>query len=434
MHAIRKVPVALRRYPWRAVLLAMAGLAIAFLICGTAINAAFDQGVRRIDPRYTALSGTCYFAGDARHYMRIALNGYSDYDPALMPLHYSQPNDRGWWPLFPALAAGALALGGGECSGLIVNGLAFVLLVPVFQALTGHRRALSLMALALLPFGAWLYVGSVESLLLLLSGLLVLAARAGERRPRAAALLALVIGVLVGLTDVRGLFLVPALALWSLGLTAARLWIRPEDDPRPTLRLVLEDASPAWAPLLGALGVALGTAAWLYQGSGHYPLWPLMIHRQRVPDDFIGWSLSSFAYTFDSALRLAWRGLLSMQALERSVQVAVMVFALALAFARIPPLWPSTERIVIPASWRIGILTLLLAMFASGQSYGLERAAAANIFVALAWHRLVFGMPDQPVTWSLLSFTGIMRWLWLLAGPALWLLSYLLLGWQPVNG
>ena len=111
-----------------------------------------------------------------------------------------------------------------------------------------------------------------------------------------------------------------------------------------------------------------------------------------------------------------------------------MVFALALAFARIPPLWPSTERIVIPASWRIGILTLLLAMFASGQSYGLERAAAANIFVALAWHRLVFGMPDQPVTWSLLSFTGIMRWLWLLAGPALWLLSYLLLGWQPVSG
>ena len=91
------------------------------LICGTAINAAFDQGVRRIDPRYTALSGTCYFAGDARHYMRIALNGYSDYDPALMPLHYSQPNDRGWWPLFPALAAGARARRR-ECSGLIVNG------------------------------------------------------------------------------------------------------------------------------------------------------------------------------------------------------------------------------------------------------------------------------------------------------------------------
>ena len=161
----------------------------------------------------------------------------------------------------------ALALGGGECSGLIVNGLAFVLLVPVFQALTGHRRALPLMALALLPFGAWLYVGSVESLLLVLSGLLVLAARAGERRPRAAALLALVIGVLVGLTDVRGLLLVPALALWSLGLTAARLWIRPEDDPRPTLRLVLEDASPA-CRRCGRVGVALGTAAWLYQEAG----------------------------------------------------------------------------------------------------------------------------------------------------------------------
>lgn len=432
MHVIRQVSAVLRRYPWRGVLLAMAGLALAFVIGGAAINAAFDRRVREIDPRYAALPGTCYFAGDARHYTRIALNGYSDYDPALLPLHYTQVNDRGWWPLFPALAAGVMALGGGECSGQIVNGLAFVLLVPVFQALTGQRRALPLMALALLPLGAWLYVGGVESLLLLVSGLVVLAAQAGSRRPRLGALLALLFGALVGLTDVRGLILLPALVAWSFGLTAARLWIRPEDDPRPTLRLVVEDASPAWAPLFGALGIALGTAAWLYQGSGHYPLWPLMLHRQRWPDEFIAWDLSSFAYTFHSALRMAWRGLLSMQALERAVEFAGVTFALALSFGRVPPLWPHSERIIIPASWRIGILTLLVVMFASGQTHGFERAAAANIFVALAWHRLVFGMPGQAVTWSLTSFAGIMRWLWLLAGPALWILSYLLLGWQPV--
>lgn len=410
----------------------MAGLALALWIGGAAINAAFDWRMRQDDPRYTALSGVCYFAGDARHYTRIALNGYSDYDLSLQPPHYTQLNDRGWWPLFPALASAVMALGGGECSGYLVNALAFVLLVPVFQALTGERRLLPLLALAMLPFGAWLYVGGADTLLLLLSGLLVIAVRAGERRPRRAALFALGIGVLVGLTEPHGLLLIPALALWSLGITAARLWVRPEDDPRATLRIALEDSSPAWAPLFGALGVALGAAAWLYQGSGHYPLWPLMIHRTRWPDEFVGWSASSFAYTFHSALRLAWRDLLSMQALERAVEFAGMTFALALSFGRVPPLWPRSEHIVVPMPWRIGIATLLIALFASGQSHGFERAVASNIFVALAWHRLVFGMPRQSVRWDLTSFSGVMRWLWLLAGPALWLLSFLLLGWQPV--
>lgn len=433
MHAITRLRGALRRYPWRAVVPAMAGLALALWIGGTAVNAAFDWRTRQDDPRYTTLSGVCYFAGDARHYTRIALNGYSDYDLALQPLHYTQRNDRGWWPLFPALSSAVMALGAGECSGYLVNALAFVLLVPVFQALTGERRALPLIALAALPFGAWLYIGGADTLLLLLSGLLVLAARAGERRPRRAALIALGIGVLVGLTEPHGLLLIPPLALWAFGTTAARLWVRPEDDPRSSLRIVFEDASPAWAPLFGALGVALGAAAWLYQGSGHYPLWPLMIVRTGWPDEFVGGSLPSFTYTFHSALRLAWRGSLSMQALERAVEFAAMIFALALSFGRLPPLWPRSERLVIPMPWRIGIVTLLVVLFAGGQSHGFERAAASNIFVALAWHRLVFGMPGQAVRWRLTSFAGVMRWLWLLAGPALWLLSFLLLGWQPVT-
>ena len=118
----------------------MAGLALVLWIGGAAINVAFDWRTGQDDPRYKALSGVCYFAGDARHYTRIALNGYSDYDLALQPPHYTQLNDRGWWPLFPALSSGMMALGGGECSGYLVNALAFVLLVPVFQALTGERQ------------------------------------------------------------------------------------------------------------------------------------------------------------------------------------------------------------------------------------------------------------------------------------------------------
>lgn len=432
MHAIRRLRGALRDYPWRAVVPAMAGLALVLWIGGAAINVAFDWRTGQDDPRYKALSGVCYFAGDARHYTRIALNGYSDYDLALQPPHYTQLNDRGWWPLFPALSSGMMALGGGECSGYLVNALAFVLLVPVFQALTGERRALPLLALAALPFGAWLYIGGADTLLLLLSGLLVLAVRSGARRPRRAALIALALGALVGLTELHGLLLLPALLVWSFGLTAARLWVRPEDDIRSALRIVFEDASPAWAPFFGALGIALGAAAWLYQGSGHYPLWPLMIHRTRWPDEFVGWSVSSFAYTFHSALRMAWRDVMSMQALEHAVQFAGMMFALALSFGRVPPLWPRSEHIVIPLPWRVGALTLVVALFASGQSHGFERAVAANIFVALAWHRLVFGMPGQVVSWRLTSFAGAMRWLWLLSGPALWLLSFLLLGWQPI--
>lgn len=431
MHAFR-IPRGLRRYPWRAVLVAMAGLALALALGGAAINAAFGWRVRQMDTRYTALSGTCYFAGDARHYMRIALNGYSDYDLALPAPHYAALNDRGWWPLFPALASGVIARGGGPCSGQIVNAAAFLLLVPVFQALTGARRAAPLLALAALPFGAWLYVGGADTLLLLLSGLLVLAARAGARHPRSASLLALIAGGLVGLTEPHGLLLVVALLTWSFSLTAARLWIRPADDPRRAWRIVLEDASPAWAPLFGALGIMLGSAAWLYQTSGHYPLWALMLMRTRRPADFTAWSPSAFGFTFHSALLAAWRGLGHTQALQRLVELAAMLLALALAFARAAPLWPSSERVVVPLHWRAGALTLLGVMVATGQSYGLERAMASNIFVALAWHRLVFGAPEQSVTWRLTSFAGLVRWLWLLAGPALWLLSFLLLGWEPL--
>mgnify|MGYP001230887262 CR=1 FL=1 len=431
MHATRRIRL-LRGYPWRAVLLAMAGMALALLSGGAAINAAFDWRMSQIDPRYTALSGTCYYAGDARNYMRIALNGYSDYDPALLPPHYTQLNDRSWWPLFPALASGVIALGGGPCSGQVVNAIAFVLLVPIFQALTGERRALPLLALAALPFGAWLYVGGADSLFLLASGALVLAARAAARRPRAAAVVALVLGVVVGLLKPNGLTLIPALGVWSLGLTAARVWLRPADDPRPLYRIVLEDSSPAWAPLMAALGIVLGTAAWLYQTSGHYPLWPLMIQRTLWWDEFLAWSPASFAYTFRTALVFAWHDLLNMNELQRMVELAAMLFLLALGFSRLLPHWPGGERIPVPFHWRVGILTLLVVMFATGQSHALERYAASNVFVVLAWHRLVFGLPGRPLDWRPVSFAGLLRWVWLLAGPVLWALAFLLLGWEPL--
>ncbi|MEL7675675.1 MAG: sigma factor [Chloroflexota bacterium] len=282
------------------------------------------------------------------------------------------------------------------------------------------------------PFGAWLYVGGADSLLLLLGGLLALAARAGATRPRAASLAALALGALAGLAEPHGLLLIPAFGAWWLGLAASRVWMRPADDPRSLRRVLFEDASPAWAPLFAALGIALGAGAWLYQASGHYPLWPLMIVRTRWPGEFAAWSPGALARTFQDAVALAWRDQLSMQSLQRGVELAALVFGLALAFGRLPPLWAQGERIRLPLHWRVGILTPLVIMFAIGQSHALERAMVSNVFVVLAWHRLVFGEPGQIVQWKLASFPGLIRWLWLLAGPALWLLSFLLLGWEPL--
>ena len=101
--------------------------------------------------------------------------------------------------------------------------------------------------------------------------------------------------------------------------------------------------------------------------------------------------------------------------------------------AGLPPRWPGGERARIPLHWRTGAASLLLAVFLSGQTHAVERYAASNVFVVLAWHRLLFGEPGQPVTWRPWTLPGAVRWLWALSGPVLWALSFCLLGWNPLG-
>jgi hypothetical protein len=183
---------------------------------------------------------------------------------------------------------------------------------------------------------------------------------------------------------------------------------------------------------LGALGIVLATAWWFYQTSGFYPYYVLLLQRTLWWREFAEWDPASFAYIFHKAISYARHGLLNLNELARLVELSSLVFGLALGLSHLPPRWPNGERITIPLHWRIGILGTFVLMFASGQSHAVERYAASNVFIVLAWHRLVFGLPGQRVTWRVTTFPGLLRWVWLLLGPVLWGVSFTLLGWGVV--
>ena len=465
------------RYPIRAVLIALVGMLVLLLIGTWLIDAAWAWTHRHEDPRYVDLPGSCYWSGDARNYMRIALDGYSNYTPWLGNFHFTYLNDRSWWPLFPCVTSLVIDLGGGPCSSRAVNGIAFLALVPIFQALTGERRWWVLLTLAVLPYGAWLYVGEADTFLLALSGVLVWVARPhftpgplsvyGEREdgdqveigildrrgrsqtcpgrvtdpplqspyaPAKAqyntvrAIAAFVFGILIGLAKPNGLVLVPALGLWGLVLTRDHL----RAATRSRWRRALGDTNPGWGPVLGALGIVLATAWWFFQISGFYPYYVLLLQRTLWWREFAEWDPASFAYVFHKAISYARHGLLNLNELARLVELSSLVFGLALGLSHLPPRWPGGERIALPLHWRVGILGTFVLMFASGQSHAVERYAASNVFIVLAWHRLVFGVPGQRVTWRVTTFPGLLRWVWLLLGPVLWGLSFTLLGWGVV--
>lgn len=419
-------------YPWRAVLVALV-VVWAVLFAGTlAIDAAWEWRTTQEDPRYARFPGTCYWSGDARNYMRIAINGYTDYTPWLGPFHFTSLNDRSWWPLFPNAVDLAIRLGGGMCASRTVNGIAFLALVPLFQGLTGERRWWRLVALAALPFGAWLYVGEADTFFLALSAALMWTCRQGARWPVRAGLAALVGGALVGLAKPNGLALIPALVVWAAVLAIRHVRVVPGVG-QPRWRRALDNANPGWAPLLGALGIALANAWWLYQTSGSYPFYVLMMQRALWWREFDPGDAASFARVFRGAVAYARAGLINMNELQRLVELAAIAFALALSAARLPPRWAGSRADAIPLHWRIGILSMLLLMFLSGQSHSIERYTASNVFVVLAWHRLVFGTPEGPGAWRVTTFPGLIRWTWLGLGPALWALSFLLLGWRPLG-
>jgi hypothetical protein len=426
-----------------SLLAVLIGMLILLLIGSRLIDAVFEQHVTQEDLRYGMFPGTCYWAGDVRTYLRIALNGYSDYTVWLGPPHLTHLDDRSWWPLFPNAVYEVIRLGGGLCSARTVNGIAFLVLVPLFAALTGERRVWRLLVLAVIPFGAWLYIGEADTFFLALSGLLVWVIAQADGHPRLAGTGALAMGVLVGLAKPNGLALVPSLGVWALArtinqFTTENTEVAEDKDEehvglRRGVRGALSDANPGWAAALGAVGIVLGMGWWIYQTSGYYPYYVLMIQRSLWWREFDPGSLSSFAAVFSFAAKVARHHTgFNMLDLQRTVELACVVYGLALGVSQLPPRWPGGERIPIPLFWRVGVLGTFALMIASGQSHAVERYTASNVFAILIWYRLVFGAPDQRVTWRAWTFPGLVRWTWLLSGPVLWGLAFCLLGWEPL--
>ncbi len=431
-----------------------AALLLALLAGTRLIDAAFDWRMTQQDPRYGRLPGTCYWAGDARNYMRIAVDGYTDYTRWLGPPHYTELDDHSWWPLFPRAADLVIRLGGGACSARTVNGIALLAVIPLVAALTGERRRWRLLILAVIPFGAWLYIGEADTFFLALSALLVWIVGQGERYPRRAGIAALVAGVLVGLAKPNGLALVPALGVWGIALTKEHFTteITEENkrkDQRKTGKIsqvfslrslrstafkFFADDNPAWGAALGGIGIVLGTVWWVYRTSGTYPYFVLMVQRSLWWHEFDPWSLASFAHVYQSYFDLLRRaGPVDMLTVQRVIELAGVIFALALSVSHLPPRWPGGEHIPIPLSWRVGVWSMLILMLASGQAHAIDRYTASNIFAVLIWYRRVFGAPGQRVTWRITAFAGLARWTWLISGPVLWGLSFCLLGWNPVG-
>jgi hypothetical protein len=156
---------------------------------------------------------------DAGHYMRIALNGYTD------PV---DPGNPAFFPLLPLLMRGVMFLSGQEpteprlaATSVLVANLCFGAAVPLFAHLVNRRfgpdvARVAILLLCVSPFSFFFSAGYSESLFLLLT---VLMFGFVERRWWLAA--ALVAGVATS-SRLTGLALAPALLLAAWRCQASR--------------------------------------------------------------------------------------------------------------------------------------------------------------------------------------------------------------------
>ena len=406
----QRLAAAIGGYPWDAVFLSMMLVLLIVLLGSFAVDAAWTAYWQSTgQPDYARFRGTCYWMGDCRTLIRIAANGYTDYDALTGQRHLTLLPDRSWWPLYVNLTALALRLTGGDyCSGWLVNLIAMTLLPPVIQGITGTRRPSLMTGIALMPFGAWLYAGMAEGLFLLLSGaLLWLSLRRPSPRWRARVLwgfLALLLGTLVGLTKPNALALIPGFGLLALARTVRHLEAASAGDApdsprsRPKLRRAFDDTNPGWAAVLAAIGLLLGLGLWFYQTSGYYPLYVLMAQRTLWFKQFnSGDPLALASYLMQGWWTAVTGAGLPGQRPSVMIHFAALNLMAVLIVRDLPPRWPGADRPrLTPLYATASMLTVLATMFATGQAHAVQRYLIGNVFFAVAFLRYVYGDADEP--------------------------------------
>lgn len=405
-------------YPWDAVLLATMLVILIIILGSFAQDAIWTAHWDRLGrPVAGQFRGTCYWMADARILVRIASNGYSDYDVNLINRHLTILPDRSWWPVFVNLTAGMLRLTGGSyCSGWAINLIAMACLPIVIQAITRTRRPLLMAGVALLPFGTWLYAGIAEGVFLLFSAILLwLALHPASQRRRYNAvwsLASLVMGILVGLTKPNSIALLPGFLVLALARSLQHVRQIVPDEGRPPFRIaliaMLSDANPAWAATLGLIGILIGLGLWLVQTSGFYPFYVMMAQRTLWYKEFDGGNpLALLSY-----LTTGWRTFLSGGGLPHPTPWNMMEFAaitlmLILVVRDLRPRWPRPIPLrPTPLYATVSMLTVFWLMFTTGQSHSIQRYYVGNIFFVLTFLIYVHGTEDEP---PLTALPGIIR-------------------------
>lgn len=436
-----------RPYPLKMVVAAMIVVAFALVFGSSIVDSVWGEYHYAENAAYGSFRGVCYWVGDTRTLTRIALYGYTDYLYDLTHRHITNLPDRSWWPVFPILTAGMIALtGDGACSNWTVNTIAVVLLVPVIQAITGTRRFSLLVGLMIVPFAVWLYVGMAEGTFLLFSGLLwwvCLQWRPGQRRRNLLiGTVALLLGALVGLTKPNSLALLPGFLVLALS-RGWSTWRETglETTPRRARGLaLLNDASPIWPGLLAATGIALGNGLWFYQTSGYYPFYILLAQRTLWFKQFYPGDLPTLLEYLSGGFRQMLDGKLDILGLERLMRLSAPLMIGVLALQGLPPRWPGLAARRVPGYARFSLLAVLGVMFYSGQAHAITRYALGNIFFVVLYLQYVYGGEDEPPIWRLPAiilrrkpgtFPAVLRLTVLLFGP---LLTYTVLSIGPRLG